>query len=68
METSGKPCSVKWCPAIRIAMSGWGYCSIHHAVASNPELFAKALKGHLTPGLREFALECERGYYHYYNK
>lgn len=43
--------------------SFFDYCPLHDSVAMNPELFDLALKGRLTPLMKEFALEVERGIY-----
>lgn len=63
MTNLSNPCRVKTCPALSTPRSIYSYCPIHDAVATQPEMFEKALKGKLTAFLREFALDCERGYY-----
>ena len=63
MENSINHCRVKNCPALRVAQSVHGYCSVHFAVSSRIEMFDLALKGKMTPLLRDFAEQLDKGLY-----
>jgi hypothetical protein len=57
------PCIYKSCVSYRSEKSGYGYCSIHHQVACDPILFAKALSSQISPDMKEFAKDLDRGLY-----
>jgi hypothetical protein len=58
-----KPCRAKECPALAAPKSVFGYCAVHNAVATDVNMFDKALAGKLTAVLKEFAKDCDRGIY-----
>lgn len=63
MQLSKNPCLVKNCPGLAVPKSVFRYCAIHEMVATDADHFNLALKGRLTPLLKEFALDVERGIY-----
>lgn len=55
------PCKYTNCVSFCTEKSVFGYCYIHHQVATIEELYDKALKGQISAPLKEFALDLQRG-------
>ena len=63
MPESPVPCKYPPCVSFRSERSQFGYCVIHHQVATVMDLFKKALVGHISPALKEFAQALDKGLY-----
>jgi hypothetical protein len=57
------PCRYKPCVSFRSSNSGYGYCGIHHQVATVEFLYNKALSGQISAPLKVFALDLQCGLY-----
>jgi uncharacterized Zn finger protein (UPF0148 family) len=58
-----KPCAYKRCPAFASPKSGYGYCPVHHRVATDGELADLARKGKASAELRVFVADLDRWMY-----
>lgn len=54
-------CRVGTCPALPSPKSLFGYCPIHDKIATDPDMYSKALAGKLNAHLKDVATQMSKG-------